>query len=167
MRAFAAALALCLLAGGADAQFNNVPTAPPSGLASGDLTGSYPSPRAVGMQRVLGSLRSANMNTTADQAITIVSTVTKYLVTAVLATNCSATPTLAVGAVYTAASKGGAPLFSAAQVFSSLNATTVLLNVPSTITTAVVTAPQLFLTLTTAAGGASLCDIYVVGVDLT
>lgn len=120
--------------------------------------------------RVLGSLRGANMNSTADQAITIASGVSKYLVTAMYVTNCSTSLTLAAGGLYTATAKGGTPIVAAVQVYSALTGTATQL-LPCTIAAAgqilAVTASTLYLSLTTAQGGAATADVYIVGVDLT
>src|ERR1700733_6681890 len=61
----------------------------------------------TGAQRVLCSIRAANMNITTDQVCTIPAAVTAWAPTALMVTNCSATPTLAVGGFYPTTSKGG------------------------------------------------------------
>ncbi len=122
------------------------------------------------MQRVLGSLRGANMNTTADQVIAIAAGVSKYLVTAVYVTNCSTNLTLAVGGVYSAASKGGTAVVANTQLYSGLTGTSTQL-LPLTIAAAglivALTGANMYLSLTTAQGGAATADVYIVGVDLT
>jgi hypothetical protein len=127
-------------------------------------TGSTGATGATGISARLGKLASANFNSTADQAIAI--SATAYQVTAFIVTNCSATPTLAVGGLYTAASKGGSVVVSAAQAYSTLSATTVVLS-PTIAVTTRLTASTLYLSLTTAAGGASTCDVYVYGNDFS
>jgi hypothetical protein len=123
----------------------------------------------LGLQRVLGSLRAANFNSTADQAIAIVGSVTAYQITSVVVTNCSTSLTLAAGGVYPATSKGGTAIVAATQVYTALTGTTVLLGLTVAATPLVTryTAANVYLSLTTAQGGAATCDVYVVGTDLT
>ena len=141
----------------------------PSGAAGGDLGGSYPNPTTPGRQRVLGSLRGANMNSTADQAIAILSTVTKFTVTAILVTNASTSLTLAAGGIYPAASKGGTALVAAGQLYSALTGATIILpaTLVGTVAATLYTVSQLFLSLTTGQGSAATADVYVIGIDLT
>jgi hypothetical protein len=112
---------------------------------------------------MLGSLLGANLNSTADQAIPIAAA--KYVIRRIVVTNASGTPTLAVGGVYTAASKGGSAVVAATQAFSGLTGGTVSLDL--TIAAAgigvALTAAQLFLSLTTAQGSAMTADLYVFG----
>ena len=122
-----------------------------------------------GVQRVLGSLRGANFNSTADQAIPIPSTISAFTISQILVTNCSVSLTLAVGGFYPTTSKGGTPIVAATQIYSSLTSASVLL--PATIAaTPLITRYSIgnvYFSLTTAQGTAATCDIYVVGVDLT
>lgn len=123
----------------------------------------------TGAQRVLCSIRAANMNITTDQVCTIPAAVTAWAPTSLLVTNCSATPTLAVGGFYPAASKGGTPMVAATQVYSSLT-TSALILAPALaggIATNRYTVNSTYFSLMTGAGGASLCDVYLIGTDLT
>lgn len=122
---------------------------------------------SLASQRVLGQLRGANFNSTADQAITI--NVAAYAITSVIVTNCSASLTLVAGGIYPAASKAGTPIVAATQLYSALTAATILLNLTVAATPLVTryTANPLYLSLTTAQGGAATCDLYIVGVDLS
>jgi hypothetical protein len=149
---------------------NPVAAAPTGSAAGGDLLGTYPSTVTVtGMQRVLGSLRSANFNTTADQPIAIVSTIAAFELTSVLVTNCSTSLTTAAGGFYTAASKGGTVLVLAATTYSALTGSTVIS--PLTVVAAQVpvrrTLTQIYFALTLGQGSAATCDIYLLGNDLT
>lgn len=121
----------------------------------------------AGQQRVLGSLRGANMNVTTDQPITIISTITKYSVDRVVVTNCSGTPTLAAGGLYTSASKGGSAIVGAGQAYTALSSSSTMLPLTLAITTSTFTATTLYLSLTTANGSAMTCDVYVIVTDLT
>lgn len=120
-------------------------------------------------QRVLGTLRGANFNSTADQAVPIVNDVTAFQITAIVVTNCSANLTLAVGGFYPATSKAGTAIVANTQVYTALTATAVLLNVTVAATPLITryAIGTVYLSLTTAQGGAATCDVYVIGVDLT
>lgn len=139
------------------------------GTVSGDLSGTLPSPAVPGMQRRLGRLTGANFNSVADQAITINAGVTKYLLTGVYVTNCSASLTTAAGGFYPTTAKGGVPVVAAAQVYTALSAATVLL--PATITAAglatALTVSTIYLSLSLAQGTAATCDVFLFGADLT
>lgn len=122
-----------------------------------------------GLQRTLCTIRTANFNTTADQACPIAAGISTYSITAVYATNCSANLTLAVGGVYPTTAKGGTAIVANTQVYTALTASTVLLGLTVAAAPLVTryTAATLYLSLTTGQGGAATCDFYVVGVDLT
>lgn len=123
----------------------------------------------TGANRVLCSIRAANMNSTADQICTIPAAVTAWAPLSIMATNCTGTLTLAVGGFYPAASKGGTTLVSSAQAYSALTAATQVLitTMAAGIATTRYTVSTVYFSLTTAAGGAATCDIYVTGTDLT
>lgn len=112
-------------------------------------------------QAVLGLLRSANMNSTADQAIPIAAS--KYVVRRIVVTNTSLSLTLAVGGVYTGAGKTGTTVVANTQLFSALSGATKVLDATVIALTDVLTASSLFLSLTTAQGSAATADIYVIG----
>jgi hypothetical protein len=122
-----------------------------------------------GAMQVLGTLRAANMNSTADQAIAIPATITKWAPTAIWATNCTGSLTLAAGGVYPSASKGGTALVAATQAYSALTGSTVVLpmTMAANIATTLQTVATVYFSLTTASGAAATCDIYILGVDLT
>jgi hypothetical protein len=170
IRAVIGLLLILGLEGPASAQFGGGSiTGAPSGAASGDLGGNYPNPTAKDMGRIICSIRSANFNTTADQACTINSLITAWAPTAVWVTNCTGTLTLAAGGVYPAASKGGTPMVASTQAYSTLTTSTLVLNLTMAagIATTRFTIGTAFLSLTTAAGSAATCDFYIIGQDLT
>lgn len=118
--------------------------------------------------RVLWVKTAANMNSTADQALTKVGTFTNFIVTGIRAANPSTNLTLAVGGVYQAASKAGNALVANTQVYSALAASTDGLNLTQTSTgNGLLSASALYLSLTTAQGGAATADLYVLGVPLS
>lgn len=123
----------------------------------------------TGAERVLCSVRAANMNVTTDQLCTIPAAVTAWAPLGLIVTNCSATPTLSVGGFYSAASKGGTAMVAATQAYSTLTSSSLVLlpALAATIATTRYTISSTYFSLTTAAGTASTCDIYLTGVDLT
>ena len=113
---------------------------------------------------ILGRLLTANLNSTADQAIAMGSA--SYMVTQIVATNVSADLSLSVaaGGIYTAAAKGGSAIVAASQVYTALTAGTVVMPLTVALTTTRFTATTTYLSLTTAHGSAATADVYVLGV---
>ncbi len=133
-------------------------------LASPALAYSGP-----GQVTLIGGIIGANFNSTADQAIPILPQVSKYRITEIDVTGCSTSLTLAAGGFYSAASKGGTAIVAAAQVYSGLTGSTLVLN-PTISATGGGTAwtlATIYFALTTAQGGAATCNIAIYGVDLT
>lgn len=116
----------------------------------------------IGESGVLAKL-SANMNTTADQTFAI--TATKYVVRRITVTNASTSLTLAVGGLYTAASKGGTPIVAATQIYSGLTGATKFLDLAlaAILTTDVRSESTLYFALTTAQGATATADVYLIG----
>jgi hypothetical protein len=118
-----------------------------------------------GTPLLLGRLLSADMNSTADQAIYVVSS--NYVLYGILATNASTSLTTAAGGVYTAVSKGGTAVVAAGQTYTALTGSTKALWL--TIAAAGqdrLTAAPLYLSLTTGQGSAATADLYVFGYAL-
>ena len=114
---------------------------------------------------MLGRLLSANMNSTSDQAIYVVSS--NYVLYGILVTNASTSLTTAAGGVYTAASKGGTAIVASTQVYTALTGSTKALWL--TIAAAgqdKLTAAPIYLSLTTGQGSAATADAYVFGYAL-
>lgn len=111
----------------------------------------------------IGQLNGANFNSTADQAIQI--PFGRYVIRRITVQNCSTSLTLAVGGFYTAASKGGTAIVANTQVYTALTSTTKFLDVtPAAIlTTDVLTAPTVYLSLTTGQGSAATCNVAIFG----
>jgi len=117
---------------------------------------------------LLGKLISANMNSTDDQRIVMFSNPSKFILRRIVVTNASTSLTTAVGGVYTAASKGGTAVVANSQVYSSLSASTLFLDLTlsttgSASTTVKSSIPNLYLSLSTAQGAAATADVYVYG----
>lgn len=136
---------------------------------SGTLRSSGLLALPAGMQRVIGTLRSANLAVTTDQSFSIATGISKYAITAIWATNGSTTPVLAAGGLYTASSKGGTNLVGVGQVYTALVSSSIILplTLVAGIVTTSLTAQTLYFSLTTANALAATCDIYVLGVDLS
>lgn len=135
-------------------------------LALSSPAAAYPGPNGVSM---IGVLIGANFNTTADQAIPILPQVTKFRVSSIEVTGCSTSLALAAGGFYSTTSKGGTAIVAAAQVYSSLTGSTLVLN-PTISATGGATAwtvANVYLSLTTAQGGAATCNVAIFGVDLS
>ena len=106
-----------------------------------------------------------------DQEITMFSAPGKFIVRRIVATNASVDLTTAAGGIYPAVSKGGTAVVANSQVFSGLTAATkfVDLTIASGYTSGgdILTVKNLFLSLTTAQGGAATADVYVYGDIIT
>jgi len=114
-------------------------------------------------QMRLGQLNGANFNSTADQAIPV--HFGRYAVRHITVQNCSASLTLAVGGFYTGASKTGTTIVASTQVYTALTSAAKFLDVTlaAIITTDVLTANPIYLSLTTGQGSAATCNIAVFG----
>ena len=113
---------------------------------------------------LLGRLVGADMNLTADQAIPLTLLGgSKYIVEKIVVTNASTSLTLAAGGIYDTAAKGGNAIVAAVQVYSALSAAGKVVALTLAALTDVLTAPSLFLSLTTGQGVAATADIYVFG----
>lgn len=121
-------------------------------------------------QKLLAYKIGAALNSTSDQALTMIGAATKYIITSIIFTNASATPILAAGTIYSAASKGGIALFgSAVTTYTGLTATTKFVSqtLVAALTTDVLTAATLYFSLTTANAAGATVDIYIFGQDLS
>lgn len=121
----------------------------------------------LGKQGVLFSLTSANMNSTADQALSPSFGFSVFVIDKIVVTNASTSLTLAVGGIYGAAAKSAPIIVAAAQVYTALTTAAAVLN--PTLAAAGLqrnTAATLYLSLTTAQGSAATADVYVIGTAL-
>ena len=118
-------------------------------------------------QILLGQLISANMNSTADQQIVIFSAPAKYIIRRIVATNASISLNTAAGGIYPQVSKGGTAIVGSGQAYSGLTASGkfIDLTIASGYTSGgdVLTATNVYLSLSTAQGAAATADIYVFG----
>jgi hypothetical protein len=117
---------------------------------------------------LLGYIKSANFNATADQAVNLLINA-KYRIRRITALNTSVNGmSTAVGGVYTAAAKGGSAIVANTQAYTGLtNALTALdltLALPNLVLAA---GTPLYLSLTTAQGAPATADIAVYGDTFT
>lgn len=135
---------------------------------------------AIGETFIAGSLTSANMNSTADQSISLTSPsgATNWVIDHIIATNCSGSVTTAKGGFYAATSKSSPMIGSTTSVWSNLattNTAAITFPVPSALATApgdqfayyTSSSHTMYLSLTTAQGATMTCDIYVIGLRLS
>ncbi len=148
-----------------------------SNVITGTIPGnSHPNVCVIGQQCIIGVLRTANLNVTTDQSITInpltsggdgyMPAATKYIVTGMFVTNCSTAASTAAGGLYDAASKAGNALVAAAQTYTSCAsaATMQTATIASIATTTVETTATLYFSLTSGHGSAATGDVYVLGI---
>lgn len=134
-------------------------TAASSITATGQIFGT-------GVEQLIGTKLSANMNVTTDQAIPITRIGSqKYLITKIVVTNASISLTTAAGGVYQTTSKGGTAIVANSQAYSALSASTTALNLTLAINRTY-TLDNIYFSLTTAQGAAATADIYVFGIVL-
>lgn len=117
---------------------------------------------------LLGRLIGANMNVTTDQPIVMTNwaVLNKYRPTKITVKNASTSLTTAAGGVYNAVSKGGTAVVAAAQAYSGLTGSTLALDLTIASTPGLTLQNAnvaLYLSLTTAQGGAATADLYVWG----
>lgn len=111
-------------------------------------------------QVMLGKSVGVNMNSTADQSITIRSS--NYIIRRIVVTNASASLTTAAGGVYSAASKGGTAIVASGQAYSALTTAVKVLDL-TLANTDRRTETTLYLSLTTGQGSAATANIYIFG----
>jgi hypothetical protein len=118
---------------------------------------------------LLGSLIGADMNSAADQAITIASGVTKYIIRRIVVTNASISLTTAVGGIYGNLGKTAPVIVAAAQVYSGLttSAKFIDLTLEAIVGTDILTMTTIYLSLTTPQGAAATASVFVFGEDVT
>lgn len=126
-----------------------------------DISPSIPNSNT---QQLLFILRSANFQSTADQAFTKVFSGTNYKVTEIAAVRKTGGGSVAcAGGIYDAASKGGNALVGVAQSWVTLAANVnVIATLAAVVSTALTTATP-FLSLTTGSTAAVTADVFIWG----
>lgn len=114
--------------------------------------------------RCIGRVNNANMNSTADQAITLDSG--QWKIEAIYLTDASTSMTTAAGGFYTAAAKGGTAIVAAGQTYTGLTAATSVV-APTMAATPTVSGGTIYFSLTTAQGSTATADIFVFGRPVT
>lgn len=114
---------------------------------------------------LLGSLIGADFNSTADQAITIASGITKYVIRRIVVVNASLNLTTAVGGLYGAAAKSAPNIVANTQVYTALTAAAKFVDLTLTALcgTDIFTQGTIYLSLTTPQGAAATADVFVFG----
>lgn len=115
----------------------------------------------------LFQLLTANMNSTADQALTKLLGFTNFLITRVRVVNASTSLTTVAGGIYSATSKGGNAVVAAAQTYAALTGSTLGMELTLAAVGLAVQTTSPILSLTTGQGGAATADFYFFGVPLT
>ncbi len=112
---------------------------------------------------LLGGAKLINLAVTTDQPITICCS--KYVIRRIVVTDATATPILAAGGLYDAASKGGNALVGTGQAYTTLTGSTKFLDLTLTafVGTDVVTATTIYFALTMANAGACTVTVMVYG----
>jgi D-serine deaminase-like pyridoxal phosphate-dependent protein len=113
--------------------------------------------------RMIGRLAGANMNSTADQAITLPAG--SWEIVGVYAAKGSISLTTAAGGIYTGASKGGTAVVAAGQTYAALTGTETDVQICTVGATPTVTLAAegtgLYLSLTTGQGAVATADIFI------
>lgn len=124
-------------------------------------------------QKVFMVAQGVDFNDTADYQILLPTTLQQFQLTGIVITNASVSLTTAVGGFYPTTSKGGTPIVSAAQAYSSLTAASKLLaaTLASYGSTTlfdrnILTDWAIYFALTTPQGAAATADIYIQGIDM-
>lgn len=116
------------------------------------------------LQQLLFVKRSADMQSTADQAFTKVFTGTNYAVTNVLAARkTGAASVVCAGGVYTAASKGGDALVGVAQSWVSLASGVMVSATLAALVLTTIESATPYLSLTTGSTAACTADLFIFG----
>ena len=121
---------------------------------------------------------SVNFNTTNDQPIAIPQRITAFVLTGILITNASTSLTTAVGGFYPQAAKAGVPIVAANQTYTVLTGASLALwltlssfgqntRFSAVNLNNIAGFLNIWFSLTTAQGGPSTADIYLVGMDIT
>lgn len=117
------------------------------------------------LQQLLFVLRSADMQSAADQAFTKAFTGTNYVVTSVIAARKTGGASVAcAGGIYTAASKGGDALVGVAQSWVALAASKIVAGTLAALTLTNIESATPFLSLTTGSTAACTADVFIFGV---
>ena len=118
----------------------------------------------LGDNRVIFRLMNADLNSTADQIFIPAFTFTTFIIREILVTQASGAISLATGGIYTAASKGGTAIVSAAQSWSGLTSSVKTVTPTLGGTATDLRTGSLYLSLTAAMGSAGTANFFIMGV---
>lgn len=112
---------------------------------------------------LLGGAKLIDLAVTTDQPITICCS--RYIIRRIVVTDASATPVLAAGGLYPAASKSGTALVGTGQLYTGLTSSSkyVDLTLASAVGTDINTATTLYLSLTVANAAAATVSVFIYG----
>lgn len=118
---------------------------------------------------LLGSIIGADFNSTADQAITIQTGVTRYIIRRIVVENASVSMATAVGGIYSNAAKAGTIIVAAGQTYVTLTTSLKFkdLTLEAVVGTDVLTFGTIYFSLTTPQGVAATASIYIFGENVT
>lgn len=125
-------------------------------------------------QRVLATLLNASFNAAlVDQPILLPATLNYFQLTGILIAGASESLTAAAGGFYPQANQAGSPIVAAAQTYSALTSSLLLMNATLTaygqaqyFSRAQITNWAIYFNLTTAQGSAATANIYLLGIEL-
>lgn len=131
-----------------------------------NATGTLPiGAQGTGLNQLLFTLRSANMQLTTDQQFTKQFTGTNYAVTNVLAVRKTGAASVAcAGGVYTAASKAGDALVGVAQSWVTLASGVMVSATLAALVLTTIESATPYLSLTTGSTAACTADVFIFGV---
>src|SRR5688572_23243470 len=112
---------------------------------------------------LLGQLRLANFNSTADQAIAMPGG--RYIIRRIIVTDASTSMTTAAGGVYPTTAKGGTAIVNAGQVYTPLTGATkyTAMTLRPITDEEVYTLTAVYLSLTTPQGSAATATVTIYG----
>lgn len=125
-------------------------------------------------QRVIARLTQAAFDTTSDQPLILPTRMTAFQLTSIVVARPSISLNAAVGGFYTASSKGGSPIVSAAQSYAALTTVDLLMQVTLTafgqsayFTRRLLPDWAIYFSLTTGQVLPTVASIYLIGIDLS
>jgi len=119
---------------------------------------------AINQGQILFVIRSANMQSTADQSFTKFFAGTNYRITDIIARQrTGACTVVCAGGIYDAASKGGNALVAAAQSWVTLAAAVVVAPALAAVDSTALLSGTPILSLTTGSTGVCTADIFIFG----
>lgn len=117
---------------------------------------------------LLGTMKAANFNSTADQVITLStaglgSATSKVYINRIVVDANTIPLTTAAGGIYTQPAKAGVAIVASGQVYSGLSGTNQAIELTIAAKPTMVPPALVYLALTTAQGAAATADVYVFG----